>query len=317
MDNNKVSKRQYQKLQKLYQTGYSAYGSLNNLVQASGLSKDIVKAFLHSKESYTRYHNATRKFRRQKVFTRYINDVWCMDLAFVDKLANENNDIKCFLVAVDVFSRFVRVQPMKNKLSKTTKEAFQRFRKSPKCVWVDQGKEFGGEFKKFCDKEGIHIYHTYSETKASFAERAIRSLKRILYRFIEENDTFRYIGQLQQFVGTINARVNRSIGKAPKNVKNSDAIALHHLHTNRKQTIQDTKVARPKFKIGDTVQISKYDMPFRKGYKAQYTKEVFRINRIVSSKPVVSYELCDGNNDIIRGKFYEQEIILSKSLSRE
>ena len=33
----------------------------------------------------------------------------------------------------------------------------------------------------------------------------------------------------------------------------------------------------PKFKIGDRFRISKYELPFMKGYKAQFTQEVFEI----------------------------------------
>ena len=38
-----------------------------------------------------------------------------------------------------------------------------------------------------CKAEGIQNYSTMSETRAAFAERTIRSLKKILYRFMEEN----------------------------------------------------------------------------------------------------------------------------------
>ena len=49
-----------------------------------------------------------------------------MDLAFVDILASQNNGVKNLLVAVDVFSRFVRVQTMKNKYAKDTLQAFKK-----------------------------------------------------------------------------------------------------------------------------------------------------------------------------------------------
>ena len=57
----------------------------------------------------------------------------------------------------------------------------------PKKIWVDKGTKFAGEFKKLCKAEGIQIYSTKSETKAAFAERTIRSLKKILYRYMEDN----------------------------------------------------------------------------------------------------------------------------------
>ena len=52
-------------------------------------------------------------------FSKYINEIWWIDLAFVDKLASQNNGGKDLLVAVDNFSEFVRVQTMKQNRTKT------------------------------------------------------------------------------------------------------------------------------------------------------------------------------------------------------
>ena len=49
-----------------------------------------------------------------------------MDLAFVDKLASQNNGFMYLLVAVDIFSRFVRIQKMKTKYAKGTLQAFRK-----------------------------------------------------------------------------------------------------------------------------------------------------------------------------------------------
>ena len=62
------------------------------------------------------------------------------------------------------------------------------------------------------------------------------------------------------------------------------------------------------FKIGDRVRISKYDLPFRKGYKPQYTQEVFEIVAISSRKPP-TYTKKDEQDEIIRGNFYQKELI--------
>ena len=49
-----------------------------------------------------------------------------MDLAFVDKLTSQNNGVKYLLVAVDIFSRFFRVQTMKTKYAKDILQAFRK-----------------------------------------------------------------------------------------------------------------------------------------------------------------------------------------------
>ena len=125
------------------------------------------------------------------------------------------------LVRQDVLDKIIDVRGLKTKDSKETLRAFAQMitkRKRPQKFWVDKGKEFAGEFKKFCDREGIQIYSTMSETKAAFAERAIRSLKNVLYRYIEDYG-YKYIHKLPQFITTLNTRRNRSIDMKPSSVK--------------------------------------------------------------------------------------------------
>ena len=61
-----------------------------------------------------------------------------------------------------------------------------------------------------------------SGTKAAFAERAIQSLKHIMYRY-KENLGEKLVPNLRQFVSLLNCRKNRSIEKSPREVKNSDS----------------------------------------------------------------------------------------------
>ena len=65
---------------------------------------------------------------------------------------------------------------------------------------------------------------------------------------------------------------------------------------------------KPTFKIGDRVRISKYNLPFCKGYMPQFTLEVFEIVAIVTRKPL-TYTIKDEQDDIIQGKFYQEELI--------
>ena len=119
-----LSKSERQKLQRLYTQGGAAYGSVRNLVKASNLSVSKVRQFLHSKPSYTKFTLATRKFKRMKAFARFKNENWCMDLAYIDKLAKDNDGVKYLLVRHDLFDRTVDAKGMKTKDSKETIRAF-------------------------------------------------------------------------------------------------------------------------------------------------------------------------------------------------
>ena len=62
---------------------------------------------------------------------------------------------------------------------------------------------------------------------------------------------------------------------------------------------------KPTFKIGDRVRISKYDFPFRKGQKPQFTREVFAIVAIATKKPPTC-TIKDEQDEIIQGTFYKK-----------
>ena len=163
-----------------------------------------------------------------KAFVRFKYEIWCKDLACVDKLAKDNNLEEYFLFRQDLFDRTVDAKGMKTKDSKETVRAFLSLitkKNLLQKIWVDKGTELAGEFKKLCRAEGIQIYSTMSETKAAFAERTIRSLKNILYRY-KDDKCFKYIHKLTQFVTTLNSRRSCSIDLIPNNVYNSDILSI-------------------------------------------------------------------------------------------
>ena len=119
-----LSKTERQKLQRLFTQDGAAYGSVRNLVKASNLSVSKVRQFLHSKPSYTKFTLATRKFKQIKAFARFKKEIWCMDLAYVDKLAKENNCVKYLLVRQILFDITVDAKRLKTKDSKETVRSF-------------------------------------------------------------------------------------------------------------------------------------------------------------------------------------------------
>ena len=262
-----LAKYERQKLQILYKQSTAAYGSVRNLAKASRLPVTKVRQFLFSKASYTKFTLATQKFERMGAFARFRIEIWCMNLAYVDKLAKDNNGVNYLLVRQDLFDRTVNVNGMKTKDFQETVKAFSSMitiKNRPKKIWVDKGTEFAGAFEKFCAAEGIQVYSTLSETKSVFAERTIRSSKKIPYRYMEDYG-YKYICKLPQFITALNIRRNGSIDKRPNTEKNCDFIS-----TLYSKPLQDYK--KPTFKTGDRVRISKFELPFRKGYKPQFTR---------------------------------------------
>ena len=87
----------------------------------------------------------------------------------------------------------------------------------------------------------------------------------------------------------------------PNTVKNCDFMSILYSKPLR-------EFKKPTFKIGDRVRISMFDLPFRKGYKPQFTREVYEIVAIATKTPPTS-TIKDEQDEIIRGKFYQKELI--------
>ena len=119
-----LSKSERQKLQRMYTQNGAAYGSVRNFVKASNLSVSKVRQFLHTKPSYSKFTLATRKSKRMKAFARFKNEISCMDLAYVDKLAKDKNRVKYLLVCQDLFDRTVDAKVTKTKDSQEMVRAF-------------------------------------------------------------------------------------------------------------------------------------------------------------------------------------------------
>ena len=90
----KHSTTEQAKLEKMYTSGPAAYGSARNLQATSKMPKAKIDTFLQQKDAHTKYRQIQRKFPRLKVIAYEINEIWSIDVAYVDKLAKYNNGVK-------------------------------------------------------------------------------------------------------------------------------------------------------------------------------------------------------------------------------
>ena len=112
-----------------------------------------MRQFLYSKHSYTKFTLAKRKFERLRAFARFKKEIWCMDFAYLDKLAKKNYGVMFLLNRQDLFDRTVSAKRMKTKDSQETVKAFSSMitkKNRPKKIWLDKGTAFAGALEKFC-----------------------------------------------------------------------------------------------------------------------------------------------------------------------
>ena len=104
----------------------------------------------------------------------------------MQSLRKYNKGIKYLLCAIDLFSKYAWVVPLKDKRGSGIVNAFQEIiskGRKPNKIWVDQGGEFNNKlFKRFLKINDIEMYSTCNEGKSVVAEKFIRTLKNKIFK---------------------------------------------------------------------------------------------------------------------------------------
>ena len=67
-----------------------------------------------------------RKFKKQKVYPSFRDNIWSVDLANMQLLSKYNKAIKYLLCAIDLFSKYAWVFPLKYRRGISIVNAFQK-----------------------------------------------------------------------------------------------------------------------------------------------------------------------------------------------
>lgn len=244
---------------------------------------------------------AIMNFKRRHIYAYFNNDLFSADLVDYQKLSKYNKGYHFLLTVIDIYSRYAWVIPLKNKTKESVFEGFKSIEQTPKNLWVDEGGEFFNRiFEKYCKDNDINLYHTYSEIKGAFIERFNRTLKESISKYLEYNNTYTYINELEKIVEKYNKRIHSITKARPIDIYNGSKIP---------KQLQPIHGTEPKFQVGDYVRISKIKNFFEKGYTPKWSKEVFKIVEIHKPPYPIMYSLVDLKDEEITGKFYEQEML--------
>ena len=107
----------------------------------------------------------------KNVYSYFKDNIWGVDLADMQLISKYNKRIRYLLCAVDLFSKYAWVVPLKDKKGVSFVNAFQSIldssKRKPNKIWVDQGSEFyNTHFKKWLKDNNIEMYSTYNEGKS-------------------------------------------------------------------------------------------------------------------------------------------------------
>ena len=144
--------------------------------------------------------NSATRFTNENIYNTIvatrIGDMFQIDLMDVSRLSTKNNSIHFILTCIDVYSRYVIIEVIKNKTMKNVANAFESIMKkyddtakekskgiNIKNVTSDDGSEFNNKiFKALLNKHGIRHWITKAGTpnKLPIIERFHRTLRHMM-----------------------------------------------------------------------------------------------------------------------------------------
>ena len=68
-----------------------------------------------------------RKFKKRKVHSSFIDNIWGADLADIQLTSKFNKRIRFLLCVIDIYSKYAWIIPLKDKKGITITNAFQKF----------------------------------------------------------------------------------------------------------------------------------------------------------------------------------------------
>ena len=165
-----------------------------------------------------RHKPIIRKLNKRKVYSQFKDNIWGVDLADMQSLIFNLIISFNLLCAIDLYSKYAFVIPLKNKKGISIVNAFNKIIKQsnrkPNKIWVDQGGEFyNNVFEKWLSDNGINMYSTYNEGKSVVAERFIRTLKNKLYKHMTATGKNVYYDVLDDVVNKYNNTKHSTIKK--------------------------------------------------------------------------------------------------------
>ena len=279
----------------------------------ANVSLNAVREWLMKQDTYTLHAPARKRFQRNVVRVRGIDENWEADLVDVQNLKKFNGGYRYLLTCIDVLSKYAWVVPLKNKTSNCIVEGFKKILKEgrvPQMLHTDKGSEFlNKDFQKFLKHRDISFFTTENETKACIVERFNRTLKTKMWRYFTFANTFKYMDVLTKLVQAYNNSVHSSIRMKPAEVNiENQKQALDNLYGKRRGVRKrKTGSRRFKFQMGDQVRISNSKLKFEKGYEKTWSQELFTISARIG-RPLPVYRVRDYNGEELHGTFYEYEL---------
>ena len=217
------------------------------------------------------------------------------DLFFVnDDEFLENQNFKVGMIMIDIFSKFMWVVPIKSKsegdVAAGLIECFYKMGKTPEILYTDdEGALNSNAIQKYLKDENIK--HIITRGHAVFAERAIRTLKDMLYKRVEhsKDKNLQWNSLIYEILLTYNNKLKNSITKhTPDNARKKENE--FNVRINLLLNKQHTRIY-PILNEGDKVRIYRKKKLGEKERNSTWSENSYEIEKITKSLNITYFKL--------------------------
>ena len=205
----------------------------------------------------------------------------------------------------------IYVEALKQKTGDLTADAMDKIlqrTESPTMLVTDGGREFfNKDFFKVMYTHNINHFRTPTKTKwkAAVAERANRTIKTRINRWMQKTGRLDWISIYQQIVENYNKTPHSAHKMAPLDVTSENRKEVYNrLYPKSMMTVEC------RLKVGDKVRKLREKKEFEKGYTPNWSEEVYTISAVRQKHTVCWYKLKDATNTELDGIWYYYQLNL-------
>ena len=273
-----------------------------------------IKKILEKQEGYTLLKPEGKLKVHTPTLSFYPGDLIQGDLFFVNKLAEYNDNTNYILSCICVHSKYAYLEPMITKTAEETRSKlamiFERMPQKPNIIGFDQGTEFKNkEVLSFLKRSKIEVFFAWGENKCAVVEKFQKTIQRSIYSFLVQNETFRFIDDLQDLVNNYNNTIHTTISPLTPtqalDIKNVDILEAAHSRVKSKLRIRKIKA---KYKPNQKVRITLKKNKYSRSYDIANTYEEYFIEKVLNDRITPFYILKDWKGRILKGKFSQNQL---------
>jgi uncharacterized protein YoxC len=273
------------------------------------ISRRQIAEWLSTQEINQLYHPSKGTAKDIKSSMTTPNTILAIDLVNMEKF--QVNGFKYLLNGIDMGSRFVYSQAMKNKTDTEVLKAFKKIYTQSKvrAIRSDNGSEFiNNKFVDFLQKNNVKqiLSEAGKPQSNGMIERANATIKELIQKSVELNQSFDWVKHLQKLISNINNSQHRITGFTPNQIQE----AFEHDDNEILDKAYDTELKKKNgnlsqqiFKIRDLVRLYQ---PSDKTRQA-WSNKIYTVEKVF--KPQKSYGVYEYKLREFKDRFKEEELL--------